>query len=118
MKRLPKNLVVAVGVAVLLIGVLFVAAYAMPAPAPLEVVDCRNRAQSLRLSRQDAGPDRHQKVARRALPGRLAKGRPFGVTAEAFNHWPTRKEVPADCAKCHTSEGYREFVAPARRRGR
>ena len=39
MKRLPKNLVVAVGVAVLLIGVLFVAVYAMPAPAPLEVID-------------------------------------------------------------------------------
>jgi hypothetical protein len=30
-------------------------------------------------------------------------------TAEAFNHWPTGG-VPTDCAKCHTSEGYREFV--------
>jgi len=34
------------------------------------------------------------------------------VTAEAFKHWPTatEKEVPVACAKCHSSEGYRDFL--------
>ena len=33
-------------------------------------------------------------------------------TAEAFKHWPTatEKEVPVTCAKCHSSEGYRDFL--------
>ena len=33
--------------------------------------------------------------------------------AEAFNHWNTANpaEVPADCAKCHTSAGFQEFAS-------
>jgi hypothetical protein len=33
--------------------------------------------------------------------------------AEAFNHWneDDPAEVPVSCAKCHTSQGYQEFVA-------
>lgn len=32
--------------------------------------------------------------------------------AEAFNHWNSASpaEVPADCAKCHTSAGFQEFA--------
>jgi hypothetical protein len=34
------------------------------------------------------------------------------TTAEAFNHWNEDDpvEVPADCAKCHSSPGYRDFL--------
>ncbi len=34
------------------------------------------------------------------------------TTAEAFNHWNEEDpaEVPADCAKCHSSPGYRDFL--------
>ncbi len=33
--------------------------------------------------------------------------------AEAFNHWNEEdpKEVPANCANCHTTQGYQEYVA-------
>jgi hypothetical protein len=33
------------------------------------------------------------------------------VKAVAFNYWAASGSVPADCAKCHTSEGYREFLS-------
>lgn len=34
------------------------------------------------------------------------------VTAEAFNHWNEEdpKEIPANCAKCHSTAGYLDFV--------
>ena len=34
------------------------------------------------------------------------------AAAEAFNHWNTEDpaEVPASCAKCHSTSGYRDFV--------
>jgi hypothetical protein len=34
------------------------------------------------------------------------------VTAEAFNHWneDDPAEVPVDCAKCHSSTGYQDYV--------
>lgn len=33
-------------------------------------------------------------------------------TAEAFNHWNEEdpKEVPVGCAKCHSTDGYRDYV--------
>ena len=31
-------------------------------------------------------------------------------TAEAFTHWDAEGEVPAACARCHTSEGFRDFL--------
>ena len=109
MKSLPKNLVVAVGVAALLIGVLFVAAYAMPAPAPQEVdVPQQGAVTTTVAAKTDLTATKKSPV----MPF-LADWQKAGhadVTAEAFNHWPTGG-VPTDCAKCHTSEGYREFVA-------
>jgi ferredoxin len=32
------------------------------------------------------------------------------TTAEAFNHWNDEGEVEIDCAKCHSTTGYRDFV--------
>jgi hypothetical protein len=34
------------------------------------------------------------------------------VTAEAFNHWNTEdpQEVPATCARCHSTAGYRDYL--------
>lgn len=31
-------------------------------------------------------------------------------TAEAFNHWNSEGEVAADCARCHSTPGYRDYV--------
>ena len=110
MKRLPKNLVVAVGVAVLLIGVLFVAAYAMPAPAPLEVVDVPQQGAVTTTVAAKTDLTATKKSPVMPFLADWQKAGHSDVTAEAFNHWPTGG-VPTDCAKCHTSEGYREFVA-------
>lgn len=32
------------------------------------------------------------------------------VTAEAFRYWDAEGEVPATCARCHTTEGFRDFL--------
>ncbi len=32
------------------------------------------------------------------------------VDAEAFNHWNKDGKVPADCARCHSTTGYRDYV--------
>lgn len=32
------------------------------------------------------------------------------TTAEAFNHWNSDGEIDANCAKCHSTPGYRDFV--------
>jgi len=32
------------------------------------------------------------------------------VDAEAFNHWNDEGEVPVECAQCHSTPGYRDFV--------
>jgi hypothetical protein len=34
------------------------------------------------------------------------------ITAEAFTHWNEEdpKEIPVECAKCHSTEGYQDFV--------
>ena len=108
MKSLPKNLVVAVGVAVLLIGVLFVAAYAMPAPAPQEVdVPQQGAVTTTVAAKTDLTATEKSPVV--PFLADWQKGGHSDITAEAFNHWPAG-EVPVDCAKCHTSEGYRDFV--------
>lgn len=31
-------------------------------------------------------------------------------SAEAFNHWNHEKEVPADCAKCHSTPGFQDYI--------
>ena len=31
-------------------------------------------------------------------------------TSEAFNHWNKEGAVPADCAKCHSTPGFRDFL--------
>lgn len=31
-------------------------------------------------------------------------------TAEAFTHWNGEGSIPADCAKCHSTHGYRDFL--------
>ena len=115
MKRLPKNLVVAVGVAVLLIGVLFVAAYAMPAPAPLEVVDVPQQgAVTTTVAAKTMDIDRHREVSRRAFPGRLAEGRPFGhhcrsIQALAHRH---RMKSPSTAPSAIAPKGIAISSAP------
>jgi predicted CXXCH cytochrome family protein len=32
------------------------------------------------------------------------------VTAEAFTHWDAEGEVPANCARCHSEAGFRDFL--------
>lgn len=32
------------------------------------------------------------------------------VTAEAFNHWNAQGNVPVDCAKCHSTPGYQDYL--------
>jgi hypothetical protein len=32
------------------------------------------------------------------------------VTAEAFIHWDAEGEVPVDCARCHSTPGYRDYL--------
>lgn len=32
------------------------------------------------------------------------------LSAEAFKHWDAEREVPVACAKCHTSDGFRDFL--------
>ncbi|MCU0503343.1 MAG: cytochrome c3 family protein, partial [Anaerolineae bacterium] len=112
MKRLPKNLVVAVGVAVLLIGVLFVAAYAMPAPAPLEVDVPQQGAVTTTVAAKTMDMTATEKSPVVPFLTEWQKSGHSDITAEAFKHWPTatEKEVPVACAKCHSSEGYRDFL--------
>ena len=108
MKSLPKNLVVAVGVAVLLIGVLFVAAYATPAPV-LQIVDVPQQGAVTTTVAAKTDLTTTEKSPVVPFLADWQKGGHSDITAEAFNHWPAG-EVPVDCAKCHTSEGYRDFV--------
>lgn len=35
-------------------------------------------------------------------------------SAEAFIHWDEDGEIPASCAKCHSTEGYDEFITTGR----
>ena len=109
MKSSPKNLVVAIGVAVLLIGVLFAAAYAMPAPAPQEADVPQQGAVTTTVAAKTVDLTATKKSPVMPFLADWQKAGHSDVTAEAFNHWPTGG-VPVDCAKCHTSEGYREFV--------
>ncbi len=32
------------------------------------------------------------------------------ATAEAFVHWDSEAEIPVDCARCHSTPGYRDYV--------
>jgi predicted CXXCH cytochrome family protein len=32
------------------------------------------------------------------------------ATAEAFNHWNEDGEIPTDCARCHSREGFRDYL--------
>lgn len=32
------------------------------------------------------------------------------ATAEAFNHWNDEGEIPAECAKCHSTPGFQDFL--------
>ncbi len=32
------------------------------------------------------------------------------VTAEAFVHWDAEGEIPVECARCHSTAGYRDYV--------
>jgi hypothetical protein len=112
MRSLPKNLVVAVGVAVLLIGVLFVAAHAMPATAPQEGDIPQQGAVTTTIAAKTADLTATKKSPVVPFLADWQKAGHSDPTAEAFKHWPTatESEVPIACAKCHSSEGYRDFL--------
>ena len=94
MKHWAK-LAVALAVVALLVGVLFVVAYAEQAAAPVAqevVVDTTNPVVPA-LKDWQASPH-------------------ADVKSEAFRHWDEEdpQEVPASCAKCHSSAGYQDFL--------
>ncbi len=106
---LRKILILSVGI--LLVGLL-IAACAQPAPPPpvketvVVTVVVQATPAAVAATRDLTATEKSPTMP---FLAEWQKGGHSDITAEAFKHWPDG-EVPVACAKCHTSEGYRDFV--------
>lgn len=134
MKNLPRNLIIVVGVAAVLSVALILAACTTPAPVTVKETVVVEKPVEKIVEKIVEKPV--EKIVEKIVVATPAPAPAVGamrdlttteqspvvpfladwqkaghsdIKAEAFNHWPTGG-VPADCAKCHTSEGYREFL--------
>jgi len=102
------------GALILVLGLLLVACSAPPTPVPTtEATPCPTAPPC---------PDCPTPPTPEPCPEPVVKDVPFqdmwvnsahaDKAAEAFNHWNEADpaEVPADCARCHSTPGYQDFV--------
>ncbi len=133
MKNVPKNLILAVGVAAVLLIVMFSAACSTPTPVtvketvvvekPVEKI-VEKPVEKIVEKVVTATPAPAPAVAAKAdlttthkspvVPA-LADWQKSGhadFKSVSFTRWPsaTEPELPVACAKCHSSEGYRDFL--------
>ena len=131
MKNLPRNLIIVVGVAAVLSVALILAACTTPAPVIVkETVIVEKPVEKIvekpvekiveKIVVATPAPAPAVGAMRDLTTTEKSPVTPFlvewqkaghsDIKAVAFNYWVASGSVPADCAKCHTSEGYREFL--------
>ena len=85
----------------------------------------RHRRRHRRRARRDQR-DRDRRRRRRPPPARRSSSRPTpsqvpfydawtmsphsDSTAQAFNHWNTQGSVPVECARCHSRQGFIDYL--------
>lgn len=94
-----------------LLGLAACAPAPAPTSAPVEATPCPTAAPCPECP---ACPTPEEPLVKDVPFQEMWAGSPHNkADAEAFNHWNEESpaEVPTDCATCHTSQGYAEYVA-------